>query len=309
MEKSVGHNFINGRISAESNSSKSGGAVQTGSYDATNDMPLGTIIRIVDHETLEEEVARLKEYGLPTCQIFVPDYTRETAKKLRAALDKYGIEPTCLITMGPGPYVWNFYEGPSTIGLVPGGRRAERLAVHKQGADFCAWAGIPAIEAHMGFIPENPNDPLYAEFVTTMRESALYARERGVGVWFETGQETPVALLRALLDVGTDNVGANLDTANVILYGKANPVDAIDVLGLHIKALHAKDGFYPTDPRDLGKQCAIGEGKVDFPELFRKLKEIRFKGHVTIEREIRGPQQIKDILAAKEYLMHLIRTV
>ena len=44
-------------------------------------------------------------------------------------------------------------------------------------------------------------------------------------------KETPITLVRAIRDVGLDNVGVNFDAANLILYGKANPVDAVEILG------------------------------------------------------------------------------
>ena len=74
------------------------------------------------------------------------------------------------------------------------------------------------------------------------------------------------------------------------------------MVGKYVRSLHAKDGCYPTNPRELGKETPIGEGKVDFPAVIRRLKELEFKGHITIEREISGPRQIEDILKSKEYL-------
>ena len=116
---------------------------------------------------------------------------------------------------------------------------------------------------------------------------------------------------KVVLDLfaGTGNLGINYDTANLILYGKANPLDGLDVVGKYIKSLHAKDGFYPTNPRELGREVPIGQGKVDFPKIIRKLREMNFKGHITIEREISGPQQVEDILQSKKYLEELIKTV
>jgi hypothetical protein len=35
----------------------------------------------------------------------------------------------------------------------------------------------------------------------------------------------------------------------LILYGKANPVDAIELLGPNVQGIHAKDGLWPTNPR------------------------------------------------------------
>src|SRR5882762_9845046 len=67
---------------------------------------------------------------------------------------------------------------------------------------------------------------------------------------YETGQETPITLVRAIQDVGLDNQGVNFDLANLILYGKANPVDAIELLGPYVQGIHAKDGLWPTNPRE-----------------------------------------------------------
>jgi len=50
-------------------------------------------------------------------------------------------------------------------------------------------------------------------------------------------------MLRAILDVGLDNQGVNFDCANLIMYGKSNPVDALDVIGKYVQGVHAKDGF------------------------------------------------------------------
>ena len=123
---------------------------------------------------------------------------------------------------------------------------------------------------------------------------------------FETGQETPVTLLRTIEDIGTDNLGINLDPANLILYGKANPVDALDVFGKYVRDVHAKDGLYPTDGKHLGRETPLGEGKVDFPRLIAKLREVGYDGSLTIEREISGEQQLKDILRGKALLEELI---
>ena len=184
------------------------------------------------------------------------------------------------------------------LGLVPARYRARRVAELKKAADFAASIGAPAIITHCGFIPENPSDPQYIRFVKAVEDVAKYCQRCGVGFWFETGQETPVTLLRTIEDVGLDNLGINFDTANLILYGKANPLDALDVFGRYVRNLHVKDGFYPADGRNLGREAPVGEGKVDFPAILRRLKELKFSGELIIEREISGPQQAADIRTA-----------
>mgnify|MGYP003508857105 CR=1 FL=1 len=86
-------------------------------------------------------------------------------------------------------------------------------------------------------------------------------------------------------------------------------VDALDVFGKYVRNIHAKDGFYPTNGHDLGKEARIGDGKVDFKALFKKLHELGYDSYVTIEREISGEKQIEDILYAKKYLEDIISEI
>jgi len=78
------------------------------------------------------------------------------------------------------------------------------------------------------------------------------------------------------------------------------------LFGTRVRGIHAKDGLYPTDPHRLGEEVPIGQGKVDFPRLIRRLKELNYRGPITIEREIEGPQQTEDIRKAIVYLRALI---
>lgn len=267
-------------------------------------MRLGIVIGIAPDPGAA--IRRVHDLGFPTCQVSAHNLDDSAAGALRKALDQYQVEATSAIGGGPGPEVYDFYRGPQTIGLVPRETRAARIAQYKKVSDFAKKAGIPAVQGHCGFIPEDPNEPLYAEAVAAIREVASYCKANGQQFRCETGQETPITLVRAIHDIGLDNVGVNFDVANVILYGKANPVDAVDIFGPYIQGIHAKDGLYPTDPRKLGREVPIGEGKVNFPVLIEKLKKIGYTNPLTIEREIRGEKQTADILAAKAFLEKLI---
>jgi L-ribulose-5-phosphate 3-epimerase len=265
---------------------------------------LGLIVGIGNDP--DAALAKVHELGLPTCQAYCEEFPPGLANKLTAALTKYGIEATSIVVGGPGKEVWDFYDGPLTIGLVPRDTRAARIAHIKKASDFAKECGVAAVQTHCGFIPENPNDTLYKETVVAMREVAEYCKRNGQNFRYETGQETPITLVRAIRDVGLDNQGVNFDLANLILYGKANPVDAIEILAPYVQGIHAKDGLWPTNPKELGEEVAIGKGKVDFPRIIARLKEMKYAGAVTIERETSGPQQMEDVRGAKAYLEKLI---
>jgi len=103
-----------------------------------------------------------------------------------------------------------------------------------------------------------------------------------------------------------DNVKVVLDAANLILYGKGSPVDSLDVIGKYIVGVHAKDGFYPTNPRYLGKQVAAGRGKVDWPRLIPGLKKIGYTGPITIEPVLGRDKRDQEIKEDMAYLKKLI---
>jgi len=276
----------------------------TSSASPEKGMRLGLMI----HTGRDPEAAlrKVRGLGFPTCQVGIDDYDAEMERRFQAAVEATGIEVTTLVTLGKGPMVWDFDQGPQTIGLVPIKYRRERADHLKRASDFAKKVGIPAIHTHCGFIPENPNDPVFADVVQVIREVASHAKGNGQMFLYETGQETPITLLRTIREVGLDNQGINLDTANLILYGKGNPVDALDVIGPLVRGLHAKDGLYPTDPHKLGAEVPIGQGKVDFPRLIARLRELNYRGAITIEREIEGTQQTEDVRKAKAYLEGLI---
>ena len=266
---------------------------------------LGLIVAIGNDP--DSAVAKIRDLGLPTAQLYVDEFYPGLDGRLRRALETSQIEATSVVVGGPGEEVWDFYRGPLTIGVVPRETRAARVAHIKKASDFARRCGIPAVQTHCGFIPENPNDILYKETVEAIRDIAAYCKRNDQNLRYETGQETPITLVRTIQDVGADNQGVNFDLANLILYGKANPVDAIEVLGPYVQGIHAKDGLWPTDPKRLGEEVPIGKGRVDFPRIIARLKEIGYSGAVTIERETSGPQQMEDVRAAKTYLENLIR--
>ena len=267
---------------------------------------LGVVVGVSGQTTPDQAIAKVKAFGLECCQVGVGMAPTSLAEPLKVALAKYQVEATAAMTLGPGKMVWDFYQGPLTIGLVPPQTRDARIDALKRASDLAKMCDIKAVHTHCGFIPENPNEPLYAETVKAIQEVAGYCKTNGQTFLMETGQESPVTLLRAIQDAGLDNIGVNLDTANLILYGKGDPVAALDVIGKYVRGLHAKDGLYPTDPTHLGEEVAIGKGKVDFPEVMRKVHALHYTGPITIEREISGARQEDDIRASVTYLQRLI---
>jgi sugar phosphate isomerase/epimerase len=261
----------------------------------------------------EATLRRVHELGFSNCFLsmdgYIGGFTPEIAAQFRDLLARYELIATTVEVVGPPPLEWNFTRGPSTIGLVPPKTRAARIDALRQASDFAKLAGISQVQTHCGFIPEDPADPLYPGTVEAIRAVAQHCQGNGQHFLMETGQETPTTMSRMIRDVDRPNLAVGLDTANLILYGKANPVDAVDILGPHVRSVHAKDGRWPTNPSELGEEVLIGKGLVDFKLVFTKLHRLGYTGAITIERETSGPKQIEDVRQEKLYLEKILREV
>lgn len=275
-------------------------------------MKIGVCVNFDEIDGMAKKFENLKAEGFDNCQLISWKpvlWTDDNLEIIKKLIKENGITISAFWCGWEGPCVWNFYDGQITLGLVPPEYRTMRIKNLCDGADFAHKLGVKNVVTHMGFIPENPNDPQFAPFCVAVRQVAEHLKKNNQNLLFETGQETPVTMLRCFEKVGMDNLGVNLDTANVILYGKANPVDALDVFGKYVMNIHAKDGLYPTNGHDLGSEVRIGDGKVDFKALFKKLHELGYDSYVTIEREIEGEKQTEDIRHAKKYLGDIIAEV
>jgi L-ribulose-5-phosphate 3-epimerase len=268
---------------------------------------LGKVTWVGENDAIDAVIQSVADLGLYVCQIGFEHSSLDVVKPLQQACTKYGVNVTSISEHNPGKRIFNFYEGPLTIGIIPAATREVRMRALKMSADIAVAVGVPAIHTHCGFIPEDPNDPIYPQAVAAVKELAGYCKERGISLLCETGQETPITLLRLIDDVGTGNVFVNLDVANLILYGKGNPVDAMEVIGPLVRGIHAKDGRFPTNPRELGLETAIGEGKVDFPKFFEQLRRVNYRGSMMIEREVGQEEERKrDVLKSKIFLENMI---
>ncbi len=275
-------------------------------------MQIGAMIGVKPDTDISKEMHKLRELELQSCQLSVWQmecYTEAFASEVLRAVQETGIVISTLWCGYSGPVEWNFTYGPLTAGLVPAAYRGIREKELLLGSAFAEKIGVRQIATHVGFLPENYYDPDFRGTVGVLRKICKVLEERGQTFLFETGQETPVTVLRAIEEIGLPNVGVNLDTGNLILYGKGNPADAVLVFGQYVRDTHIKDGFYPTDGMHLGKEAPAGEGLADFPLILKRLKEAGYRGPFTIEREISGEKQIADIRRAKEMLLEIDGTL
>jgi len=250
-------------------------------------------------------IAKVKALGLDNCQMSVPGPAWRSEEKLdeiRRACAEAGVTITCLFSGYPGESYADIPTIRATVGLVPAATRAERLKMSKEHSDVAKALGVPVLAAHIGFVPDDPGHPDYQGTVDAVQSLCDHCVANGQKFALETGQETAKTLLRFIQDVDRPNLGVNFDPANMMLYGSGDPIEALDVVGKYVIGVHGKDGDYPTEPGTLGHEYPLGQGKVDFPRFLQKLRELGYTGPITIEREISGEQQTRDIRTAIQLL-------
>jgi sugar phosphate isomerase/epimerase len=195
-----------------------------------------------------------------------------------------------------------------TVGFVPPATRSERESRTLAVSDFAAELGVSGIATHIGFVPEDSLSEDYLAVREVVRRVCDHAAGHGQTFALETGQESADALLDFLLVTNRENLGINFDPANMILYGTGDPIAALHTLAQHVLTVHCKDGDWPPkdSPGALGEEKPLGQGSVGMERFIAKLKEIRYKGPLTIEREAPDQaQRLRDILMAAGLLRRL----
>ena len=275
-------------------------------------MKFGTLVRLKNVDECVAAFEKVKAMHLESCQlVYKPEtYTLESAKIIKAAAEKCGIEISAFFAGFHDDYTaWELKYDFRNAGLNSVAFGAERLKYLIGALPFLQELGVSDMIIHAGFVPNDPFAPEYAEMLCRVKLLADRAKKYGVNILFETGGESPITLLRLIREINTGNLFVNLDTGNLIMYGYGNPCEAVITLGQYVRNVHAKDGVPPTDPYMIGAEKALGEGVVDFKRVFTLLKERGYDRFITIEREIEGEEQKRDIERGFIYLKEILKNI
>jgi sugar phosphate isomerase/epimerase len=253
--------------------------------------PLGVFTSVDAGLGVKLEVAH--ELGVPTIQLHAPaaqTRTPENAERFLKRLSDLGITLTAVFGGFEGESYADIPTVSRTVGLVPPETRAARTQEMKEIADFAKLLGCPVVALHLGFIPHDSSDPLYAEVLEVTRDVCDHVKANGQDLHLETGQESAAGLLAFIRDVDRDNLFVNFDPANMILYGTGEPIEALRQIGTLVHSVHCKDGKWAANPgAEWGQEVPLGEGDVGMENYLRTLDSLGYAGPLTIEREI--PQE------------------
>ena len=181
-----------------------------------------------------------------------------------------------------------------TGGVVPDDCWPRNREIAAAAAELSGSLGAPYMLFHAGFLDES-NPAAYAAYVERVSFVRDACAKAGVQLILESGQETAEDLARFLRDV--PGLYVNFDPANMILYGKGRPMEALETLVPWIRKIHVKDADATAVPGTWGTERPWGEGQVGGAAFIDALNGLGFTGNMTIERE-GGDDRVGDIARA-----------
>jgi sugar phosphate isomerase/epimerase len=249
---------------------------------------------------LADLLRKLELTGISRVQLAL-DPVRENAEawpNLKPALQQAGIT----LVSGMFGCVGEDYSTPDSIrrtgGIAPDSTWNENLTRIRAAAELASQLQLKLVTFHAGFLPHDESDPNFSKMLERLSTGAKIFADRHIALGLETGQETAAALASILKKVNAPNLRVNFDPANMLLYDKGDPVEALRRLAPWISQVHVKDARRPRTPETWGEEVPAGTGEVDWPGFFGALKEMNFAGNCVIEREA-GSQRVADVQTAK----------
>ena len=249
----------------------------------------------------QDLVAKLQDTGIRRVQLAL-DPLRDAPKVWGQSAALLG-QKTIPVVSGMFGCVGEDYSTLETIrrtgGIAPDATWEQNWKNIQATATLASELGLKLVTFHAGFLSHEESDPSFAKLSARLAQVADLFHSEGLALGLETGQETAPVLLRLLERLNRPNLGVNFDPANMLLYDKGDPLEALRVLGSWIRQVHIKDARRTKVPGTWGEEVAVGSGEVDWRAFFATLKQSGFAGDFVIEREA-GAQRVADIRQARE---------
>lgn len=249
-------------------------------------------------------VARtMEEIGIDHVHLAIRPALEENAEDYLAALEKQNWTISATMIDFPQEDYTTLDTIKATGGIVPDEFWETNSRLFKDAAKVTAKLKVKFLSMHAGFIDQS--DAAYIKkFHSRIKTLADVASEEGIVLLLETGQETSEQLKQFLVELNHPAVGVNFDPANMILYDKGEPAEAVRTLAPWIRHIHIKDAIRTSRPGTWGTEMLWGKGQVGPEDFLSVLEEIGYEGALAIEREA-GDDRFADIKQTAEMLQSM----
>lgn len=242
----------------------------------------------------EDLIAIVRSCGLQAVQIALDPVVEDPRwKATAAALKEAGIEIISGMFATTGEDYSTLASIAKTGGVRPDANWPSTWDRAQRAADVAAALGLSLVTMHAGFLPEDPCDERDT-MIDRLKQLANLFSAMNIELAFETGQETADTLVTVLQELSIPSIGVNFDPANMILYGKGDPVASLCTLSPWIRQVHIKDAVASTVSGEWGREVPVGQGDVQWNDFLQAIPQ---GVDLVIEREA-GKGRIADIKSA-----------
>ncbi len=177
-----------------------------------------------------------------------------------------------------------------------------RLAATKRALRLAFDLQAPVVVNQVGTVPPESQGPEWDLLLDSLGQLAHYGQHVGAVLAAETGSESGADLKRLVTALPDGLMAVDLNPGKLLVNG-FSPHEAVELLGPHIRHVHASDAFRDV-ARGRGTEVTLGRGAADFPELLGLLENHQYRGFLTVERQAcHNPE--REIQLAVEYLLNL----
>ena len=236
-------------------------------------------------------VESTKQCGLSAIQLALVPLVEDSAwNEAATELQVNGIE----IVSGMLATIGEDYSSLESIARTGGVRPDETwpstLELAHQVGEVGESLGLKLVTFHAGFLPEQQCEERVNMLHRLAKLGDVFS-DNGIELALETGQEDATTLVGVLEELDHPHIGVNFDPANMILYGKGDPIQALKKLTSWVKQVHLKDATSSALEGQWGNEVPIGDGEVCWEEF---LPLVPSDVELVIERET-GTNRIEDI--------------
>jgi len=188
---------------------------------------------------------KVNSLNISTCQMYASTEEWQSKDRLELIIKTVqgkGVRITALLCHFEGESYEDIATIKRTVGLLNQATREKRVRKILSFSEVARNLGVKVLQAHIGFIPEDKNDPDYKGLVKVVQRIADYCKKNGQSFALETGQEKARTLAGFIEDVNRSNLGVNFDPANMLLYDAGDPIEALSTLGKYVIGVHCKMG-------------------------------------------------------------------
>jgi sugar phosphate isomerase/epimerase len=250
--------------------------------------------------SLGNDFEKIAEAGVDCVHLAIAPSLADNGNQYLAKVAKNKLKITAAMINFPQEDYSTLESIKATGGIVPDDCWPANRELALKAIELTAELKVRFLSMHFGFIELESK-----KLLDRAKMLADKAGEHKVTLLMETGQESARELRDFLEKLNHPALSVNFDPANMILYGKGNPVEAVGILGPWIKHVHIKDALQTKTPGTWGSEVVWGTGEVGADKFLRALKSAGFAGALAVERE-GGDNRLDDIKEAVNMLRQFV---